>query len=157
MAHTNNLKRAARTHYPAISKKKKKVSTRSNAHSDYPTTDYEAPVPAPEEPGADVEESVEVADEDRAVKAALITEYHALEKQLAASKDPLERRLIAARQLELGGLSKYQEASLHGGDKVRGGETGKWCIEALMELQVRNRVMLSVCKAESRTDHSADG
>lgn len=48
----------------------------------------------------------------------------------------LEKRLIKARQEEIGGLKGYQEASLHGGDKVRGGETGKWCVEALMELQV---------------------
>ena len=49
--------------------------------------------------------------------------------------DLLEKRLLKARQEEIGGLKAYQAASIHGGEKVRGGETGKWCVEALMELQ----------------------
>jgi hypothetical protein len=81
MAHTNNLKRAARTHYPAVSQKKKKVSTRSRAHSDYPTNEYDA-LPVEE----DEEVVVAEPEEGREAKAALITEYHALEKQLASSK-----------------------------------------------------------------------
>lgn len=44
--------------------------------------------------------------------------------------------MILNRQEELGGLQAYQEASLHGGDKVRGGESGKWCVNALKELKV---------------------
>lgn len=43
---------------------------------------------------------------------------------------------LLARQDELGGLQAYQEASLHGGDKVRGGESGKWCVGMLKELKV---------------------
>lgn len=135
MAHTNNLKRAARTHYPAISKKKKKVSTRQNAHSDYYQSHTDETVePAP----TTVEEVAEdrvATEEERAKQTELITEYHALEKKLAASTDVLEKRLIQARQQEIGGLQGYQAASLHGGDKARGGETGKWCIEQLLEIQ----------------------
>lgn len=86
MAHTNNLKRAARTHYPAVSQKKKKVSTRSRAHSDYPTTEYDAPHVEHDDAPVDAEPKEE---EDREAKAALITEYHALEKRWASSKGNL--------------------------------------------------------------------
>ena len=72
----------------------------------------------------------------RSEKAAIITEYHALEKQLASCSDPLEKRMLLARQMEIGGLQAYQEASLHGGDKKRGGESGKWCVTQLKELKV---------------------
>lgn len=125
MAHTNNLKRKARTHIPAVSQKRKKQSTRANAHSDYPVVEEE-----------EIVEPVEETPENRAALALVITEYHMLEKRHAASKDMLEKRLIKARQEEIGGLKAYQASSLHGGDKVRGGETGKWCVEALMEIQV---------------------
>lgn len=76
--------------------------------------------------------------ESRAEKAALIAEYHALEKQLAspALTDSAERKKLLARQKELGGLKAYQAASVHGGDKTRGGESGKWCVTQLKELKV---------------------
>jgi hypothetical protein len=67
-----------------------------------------------------------ISSKDRASPAALITEYHALEKKLAAEGlDPLERKKLLARQEELGGLKAYQDASVHGGDNKRGGESGK--------------------------------
>ena len=33
-------------------------------------------------------------------------------------------------------VSASQAASVHGGDKQRGGETGKWCVKQLQELKV---------------------
>lgn len=36
----------------------------------------------------------------------------------------------------MGGLDAYQLASAHGGDKSRGGESGKWCVKMLKELKV---------------------
>jgi 25S rRNA (adenine2142-N1)-methyltransferase len=80
-----------------------------------------------------------VVDEgSRAEKVALIQEYHAIQKQLAspALTDALERKKLLARQKELGGLEAYQAASVHGGDKKRGGESGKWCVKQLQELKV---------------------
>lgn len=119
MAHTNNAKRKTRTH-SVLPKKRAKVSTRAHTHSDY------AEVEVPHEP------PVEATREEQ---AAIITEYHALEKQLAQTTDLLERRLITNRQEELGGLEGYQKASIHGGDKVRGGESGKWLCGALQEMR----------------------
>lgn len=80
-----------------------------------------------------------VVDEgSRAEKVALIQEYHAIQKQLAspALTDAGERKKLLARQKELGGLEAYQAASVHGGDKKRGGESGKWCVKQLQELKV---------------------
>lgn len=118
MAHTNNLKRKARTH-TVLPKKKAKVLTRRDTHSDFGNVD------TPHE----AEEGLA-----REAQAAMITEYHALEKRLAATKDPLEKRLIVNRQEEMGGLEAYQACSVHGGDKIRGGESGKWCVGALKEV-----------------------
>lgn len=53
---------------------------------------------------------------------------------MAATKDVLEKNLIKKAQEEMGGLAAYQAASIHGGDKQRGGESGKWCAAALEEL-----------------------
>lgn len=97
--------------------------------------------PIPVVPSAELSlaNSTAIADpETRAQKAALITEYHALEKQLAspALTDPTERKKLLARQKALGGLKAYQAASVHGGDKKRGGESGKWCVQQLKELKV---------------------
>ncbi|KAM0787374.1 hypothetical protein ACM66B_003460 [Microbotryomycetes sp. NB124-2] len=50
--------------------------------------------------------------------------------------DENERQKLIERQKELGGLRAYQSASVHGGDKTRGGETGKWCVKQLKELKV---------------------
>ncbi|KAK4049047.1 25S rRNA (adenine2142-N1)-methyltransferase [Microbotryomycetes sp. JL201] len=77
-------------------------------------------------------------DESRAAKVKLIREFHTIEKQLAspALVDPAERQRLINRQQELGGLRAYQGASVHGGDKARGGETGKWCVKQLKELKV---------------------
>lgn len=56
---------------------------------------------------------------DRAEKTALIREFHALEKQLKSGATTEEEKVkIRKRQEELGGLQTYQEASVHGGDKV---------------------------------------
>lgn len=98
-----------------------------------PSEDVDATAAAEESSPAPI-----ASEGTRAEKTALITEWHALEKQLAspALKDPIERKKILARQKELGGLAAYQAASVHGGDKVRGGETGKWCVTQLKELKV---------------------
>ncbi|KAK4055956.1 25S rRNA (adenine2142-N1)-methyltransferase [Microbotryomycetes sp. JL221] len=77
-------------------------------------------------------------NETRADKVKLIAEWHTIEKRLAspALKDSKERQQLIERQQELGGLRAYQGASVHGGDKERGGETGKWCVKQLKELKV---------------------
>ncbi|SCV67529.1 BQ2448_5140 [Microbotryum intermedium] len=74
--------------------------------------------------------------ESRESKMQLIREFHAIEKRLAVTQDPTKRAGLIARQEELGGLQKYQDASVHGGDKSRGGETSKWCVTQLKELKV---------------------
>ena len=99
--------------------------------------EHGVPIPVEVVEVAPIPPTVSAADAiPRAAHAAIITEFHALEKQMASSKDPLEKRLLLNRQKELGGLQKYQEASLHGGDKKRGGESGKWCVKAMKELKV---------------------
>lgn len=57
----------------------------------------------------------------RQAQTQLIRAFHALEKQLASPglTDPEERKKLEAERERLGGLQGYQEASKHGGDKVR--------------------------------------
>lgn len=75
--------------------------------------------------------------DSRADKTALITEFHTIKKQLASpALKPADRQRLVKRQKELGGLEAYQAASVHGGDKSRGGESGKWCVKQLKELKV---------------------
>ncbi|KDE03008.1 hypothetical protein MVLG_06476 [Microbotryum lychnidis-dioicae p1A1 Lamole] len=74
--------------------------------------------------------------DSRESKVKLIREFHAIEKRLAATQDPKERADLIAKREQLGGLQKYQDASVHGGDKSRGGETSKWCVTQLKELKV---------------------
>ncbi|GAA5904237.1 25S rRNA (adenine2142-N1)-methyltransferase [Sporobolomyces salmoneus] len=67
----------------------------------------------------------------------LIRQFHALEKQLKAPQTTEEEKVeIRRRQEELGGLETYQKASLHGADKLRGGETSKWLIKQLKQYKV---------------------
>lgn len=66
--------------------------------------------------------------------AKKIAQYHTLEKQLAQTSDARERKRLKAQQEALGGLAVYQDHSLVGGDKLRGGESAKWCVQVLREL-----------------------
>lgn len=72
-----------------------------------------------------------------------IAAFHVLEKQLAQTTDPIKRRVILAEQKKLGGLEVYQNASLTGGDKLKGGESGKWCAGVLKE--TRGEAKVSPC------------
>jgi len=72
--------------------------------------------------------------------AAHISAYHALEKRIAASKDPKEMAQLKLEQEKLGGLKAYQEASITGGDKLKGGETGKWFVKEWLQLYGKNEV-----------------
>jgi len=64
-----------------------------------------------------------------------ISEFHRIEKQLSQPKlDPLTRHKLILQQKNLGGLEAYQTASKMGGAIEKGGETGKWCAETLIEL-----------------------
>lgn len=72
--------------------------------------------------------------------ALQIARFHTLEKKLAQTKDEEERARLLAEQTTLGGLQAYQDASLFGGDKSRGGETGKWCAGALAEERGKEKV-----------------
>lgn len=65
--------------------------------------------------------------------SALISEFHTLEKTLARTTDPIQRKQILKQQAQLGGLKTYQAASSYAGSKEKGGETGKWCAKALEE------------------------
>jgi 25S rRNA (adenine2142-N1)-methyltransferase len=62
-----------------------------------------------------------------------IARFHTLEKELARTEDEGKRRQLLREQEKLGGLKAYQDASLFGGDRQRGGETGKWSAQALAE------------------------
>lgn len=66
--------------------------------------------------------------------AKQISLFHALEKRIAASKDPAEIAKLKLEQQQLGGLEAYQKASLTGGAKTKGGETGKWFAKTWQEL-----------------------
>lgn len=75
-----------------------------------------------------------------AMHATQIAQFHTLEKKLAQTQDEKERAIILQQQEALGGLQAYQDASLFGGDKQRGGETGKWCAQQLMEIRGKENV-----------------
>lgn len=66
----------------------------------------------------------------------LIRRFHAIEKELTAADLSVERkkRLLKERDEQLGGLEAYQNASVHGGDKQRGGESSKWLVRQLLDL-----------------------
>ncbi|GJN88961.1 hypothetical protein Rhopal_001932-T1 [Rhodotorula paludigena] len=74
----------------------------------------------------------------RQEQTQLIRAFHAIEKQLAspALTNPEERRKLEEERERLGGLKKYQEASVHGGDKARGGESSKWLVKQIKELKI---------------------
>ncbi|PLW11601.1 hypothetical protein PCANC_20435 [Puccinia coronata f. sp. avenae] len=68
----------------------------------------------------------------------LISEFHRIEKRLSQrTLDPLTRHKLLVQQKRLGGLEAYQTASKIGGALERGGETGKWCAQALVQLALR--------------------
>lgn len=74
-----------------------------------------------------------------------IGQFHTLEKQLAQTTDPVERKKLLQEQKRLGGIQAYQDASLFGSDKLRGGETGKWCAERLLKIvEKKSKVSLSI-------------
>ncbi|WFD34172.1 25S rRNA (adenine(2142)-N(1))-methyltransferase [Malassezia cuniculi] len=66
--------------------------------------------------------------------AKKIALYHTLEKQIARTSDATERKKLLAQQEQLGGLAAYQDQSTTGSDKLRGGESAKWCVKVLREL-----------------------
>ncbi|PWN93442.1 hypothetical protein FA10DRAFT_264093 [Acaromyces ingoldii] len=68
--------------------------------------------------------------------AAKIAKFHALEKKIAQTDDAEEKARLREEQ---GGLDAYQDASLFGGDRQRGGESGKWCAEKLELLRGKGR------------------
>ncbi|BGP39597.1 25S rRNA (adenine2142-N1)-methyltransferase [Rhodotorula kratochvilovae] len=113
-------KRAGRK--PAFLAKKPKSSGAPSAKGDLlaPTTDDPA-VPR-----------------NRQSQTALIRAFHAVEKQLAspALTDPEERKKLEQERERLGGLETYQNASVHGGDKSRGGESSKWLVKQIKELKI---------------------
>ncbi|KAI9021081.1 putative methyltransferase-domain-containing protein [Hyaloraphidium curvatum] len=74
--------------------------------------------------------------------AARISAFHALEKRIAASTDPSVIAALRAEQELLGGIEGYQKASLTGGDKQRGGETGKWFAKTWMGLYGKEKITL---------------
>lgn len=85
--------------------------------------------------------------------AAKIAAFHTLEKQLVKTTDPTERAILLAKQRELGGLEKYQEASLKGAKS--GGETSKWFIQEIEKRHGRRKGLrvLDVGGERSRFNH----
>ncbi|CAO1635220.1 unnamed protein product [Parajaminaea phylloscopi] len=79
-----------------------------------------------------------VSAEDKVVQASehskRIAKYHSLEKELARTDDDKRRKEILAEQEALGGINAYQNDSLLGSDKTRGGESGKWCAKQLADI-----------------------
>ena len=74
----------------------------------------------------------------RVAQTNLIRRFHAIEKELAqlghsAGADEKRQRHLSERD-GLGGLSAYQNASVHGGDTQRGGESSKWLVRQLLDL-----------------------
>lgn len=65
----------------------------------------------------------------------LIAAFHALEKKLAQTSDEAERAKLIAEREKLGGLKAYQDASLVGVDKHKGGESGKWIVQTLHDVR----------------------
>jgi len=75
---------------------------------------------------------------NRTKQTELIRAFHAIEKQLAspALTDPDERKKLEQERERLGGLETYQAASVHGGDKTRGGESSKWLVKQIKDLKI---------------------
>ncbi|KAI5481394.1 nucleolus protein [Pseudohyphozyma bogoriensis] len=133
MPHTNNpnaaKRKANRNDAPKFLKRQKKQKPTPAVDGDGDAADGVDGAAGPSCASA-------LANIPRAEYTKLINDYHALEKNIAATNDPKEKERLRAKQEAMGGLQKYQEASLHGGDKSRGGESGKWCVKQLMELKV---------------------
>ncbi|POY74271.1 hypothetical protein BMF94_2709 [Rhodotorula taiwanensis] len=113
---------------PAFLQKKKSKATPSAKDSILGTATVAAA-----EPTADP--SIPKGRQDQ---TQLIRRFHTIEKQLAspALTDPDERKRLLAERETLGGLETYQAASVHGGDKARGGESSKWLVKQIKELKI---------------------
>ncbi|BGP24274.1 nucleolus protein [Rhodotorula toruloides] len=75
---------------------------------------------------------------NRQEQTALIRAFHAIEKKLASPglTSPEERKKLLDERERLGGLKTYQDASVHGGDKSRGGESSKWLVKQIRDLKI---------------------
>ncbi|KAG0143632.1 hypothetical protein CROQUDRAFT_80887 [Cronartium quercuum f. sp. fusiforme G11] len=76
----------------------------------------------------------EVIPDSHKRTSTLISQFHTIEKILARTTNPIERKKLLKEQSKLGGLNTYQAASSYAGSKEKGGETGKWCAKALEEI-----------------------
>ncbi|GAA5885803.1 hypothetical protein JCM6882_007567 [Rhodosporidiobolus microsporus] len=127
MPHTNNKGAADRkanrgTKKPAFLLKKNAGSKKAKS-SAHPTAKSSV-LPTTADP---------TIPKNRQEQTQLIRAFHAIEKQLAspALTDPEERKKLEEERERLGGLEGYQAASLHGGEKSRGGETSKWLVKQI--------------------------
>ncbi|GAA5895038.1 hypothetical protein JCM8208_000094 [Rhodotorula glutinis] len=136
MPHTNNLnaadrkaKRAGRK--PAFLAKKPKSSATPSAKEAAIGT-------APSTTTTAAAASDPAIPRNRTKQTELIRAFHAIEKQLAspALTDPDERKKLEQERERLGGLETYQAASVHGGDKTRGGESSKWLVKQIKDLKI---------------------
>ncbi|GAA5939704.1 hypothetical protein JCM1841_002948 [Sporobolomyces salmonicolor] len=126
MPHTNNAYASDRK------------ANRARRKPAFLTKRVNAKKPSAADPSLAVDIDPATVPKGRADKTALIRAYHAIEKQLASPglTDPEERKKLVKKQEELGGLAAYQAASVHGGDKSRGGESSKWLIKQIKELKI---------------------
>ena len=83
------------------------------------------------------ERNDDVSAQDSA-HAAVIAEYHALEKRIARTAPGKDLELLKAEQLRLGGLEIYQKASLTGAAQY--GETSKWLMQQLKGRSIPKRL-----------------
>lgn len=79
------------------------------------------------------------ASDGPSAHSLLIASFHALEKKLAQTNDEAERKKLLMEREALGGLKAYQDASLAGVDKVKGGESGKWIVQTIREVRGNKR------------------
>ncbi|WFD32736.1 25S rRNA (adenine(2142)-N(1))-methyltransferase [Malassezia sp. CBS 17886] len=68
------------------------------------------------------------------IHAEAIAKYHMLEKQIARTTDDAQRDALRAEQTAMGGLAVYQDQSTTGSTTLRGGESGKWCVQQLQAI-----------------------
>ncbi|GAA6027745.1 hypothetical protein JCM8097_008013 [Rhodosporidiobolus ruineniae] len=131
MPHTNNAnardRKAKRGSKKPAFLQKKNAADKKAKSSGHPTA--KSSIVAADDPSI---------PKHRQQQTQLIRRFHAIEKQLAspALTDPGERAKLEKEREELGGLEGYQEASKHGGEKARGGETSKWLVKQIKALKI---------------------
>jgi len=72
----------------------------------------------------------------------VITKFHEIRKSLAREEDPAKRQLLLEKEAALGGLKGYQDSSVYAGSKERGGETSKYLMKEVLNLQGSKKIRM---------------